>query len=260
MNAFLELTKLEGQKLTSSLLNVVLEKGDCQREFYIELIKNFSNFWRTIPDWYAKKLGYDWKSEPEYREFIISNLEATAPLIIGNGQVSVLETHMTLHRILGVPYIPGTALKGISAHYCNKYLGEVNPEFRAGGEYYTILFGSQEQAGFIHYYDAFPTVETVACSLILDVLTPHHQEYNQIRLIDGQGQENAPAPRDDDSPTPVYFLTARADFKVMLTCENDQQEGKDWLAIAEAVLVQAIKQEGIGGKTNSGYGIFELKA
>ncbi|WP_028562068.1 type III-B CRISPR module RAMP protein Cmr6 [Paenibacillus pinihumi] len=261
MNAHLVLTKHGSLSENSELLSAIKEKGDSKKKFYSKLLQDYKHEWKQVPSWYKAKFKqhYEQLSEPNFRIFKISNLQSGSGLLIGNGETSVLETHLTLHRTYGVPYIPGTALKGIAAHYCDRYLGPEHPELRAGNEFYTILFGSQEQAGFIHFQDAFPTPETVGTSLVLDVLTPHHQEYNQIKLSSKSMQETYPAPRDDDSPSPVHFLTVRADFKVLLTCENKSQEGNDWLTIAEAILVQAIEQEGVGGKTNAGYGLFQIQ-
>ncbi|MBN1553057.1 type III-B CRISPR module RAMP protein Cmr6, partial [bacterium] len=38
-------------------------------------------------------------------------------MVIGLGGAHVLETSMTLHHIYGIPYIPGSAVKGIVRHY-----------------------------------------------------------------------------------------------------------------------------------------------
>nr|WP_269669546.1 type III-B CRISPR module RAMP protein Cmr6 [Paenibacillus sp. GSMTC-2017] len=180
--------------------------------------------------------------------------ESTSNLWIGTGSHSILDTMLSLHRIYGVPYIPGTALKGVAAHYCHSYLGLQNEKFLQGGEWYTILFGSQDQQSFIYYYDAFPTPETVAASLRRDIMTPHHTEYNMSSA--GQARN---APRDDDSPVPHLFMSAKADFNVMLSCENNDDAGREWLNAAKRILIQAIQQEGVGGKTNVGYGRFKLK-
>lgn len=38
-------------------------------------------------------------------------------LIVGLGNESVYETSMTLHHVYGIPYIPGSAIKGVTRHY-----------------------------------------------------------------------------------------------------------------------------------------------
>lgn len=48
-------------------------------------------------------------------------------MVIGLGGAHVLETSMTLHHVYGIPYIPGSAVKGMTRHY---FLSEVlAPEF-----------------------------------------------------------------------------------------------------------------------------------
>lgn len=44
-------------------------------------------------------------------------------MIIGLGGENVLETGLTLNHTYGTPMIPGTALKGLAAHYCHKAWG-----------------------------------------------------------------------------------------------------------------------------------------
>src|SRR5438034_11037837 len=41
-------------------------------------------------------------------------------MIVGLGDESVLETSIILHRTYGVPYIPGSALKGLAASYAHQ--------------------------------------------------------------------------------------------------------------------------------------------
>src|SRR5437588_10451823 len=45
-------------------------------------------------------------------------------MVVGLGSESVLEASICLHRTYGVPYIPGSALKGLAASYAHHYLGE----------------------------------------------------------------------------------------------------------------------------------------
>src|SRR5437667_12057289 len=45
-------------------------------------------------------------------------------MVVGLGSESVLEASISLHRTYGVPYIPGSALKGLAASYAHHRLGE----------------------------------------------------------------------------------------------------------------------------------------
>src|SRR5206468_143499 len=44
-------------------------------------------------------------------------------MVVGLGAENVLETAVTLHHTYGVPYIPGSALKGLTAAYARQQLG-----------------------------------------------------------------------------------------------------------------------------------------
>jgi CRISPR-associated protein Cmr6 len=174
-------------------------------------------------------------------------VETASPLWVGAGSDNILETSLAIHRIYGVPYIPATALKGITALYCKKWLSEQDEQFNAGKSYYNLLFGEQKEQGLIHFYDAFPKVDCVKDIFVKDVLTPHHPRY-------AKGEP----PRDDDSPNPIPFLAVQGTFKLMLSCEQSTGEaGKRWLNIACEIVRGALEWHGAGGKTNAGYGRFK---
>ena len=151
----------------------------------------------------------------------------------------MLETHLTLHATYGVPYLPGTALKGIAARYFRRYLDD--------NAFSQVLYGNKDAAANLGYYDALPVADQLADLIQLDVLTPHHQKYYQT------GES---APRDDDSPNPVQFLSVQGKFQVALGWNGnpDDPAAQEWLEISRQILLQALEQEGLGGKTNAGYG------
>ncbi|WP_195572556.1 type III-B CRISPR module RAMP protein Cmr6 [Paenibacillus sp. 1001270B_150601_E10] len=253
MNAFLELTKLNDDYRKRGVLKAFLEgAGDGKRSFYIQLIEKYRKEWTLVPEWYSQRMKrYETSlTHSSYTRFIVQNQSA---LVMGQGQSSILETHVTLHRIYGVPYLPGTAIKGVTAHYCHRYVGEEHVEFRIGGKYYNLLFGCEDQASRIHYHDAFPTEDTIGQALVLDVMTPHHHEYN----LNGESMK---PPRDDDSPVPIPFLSVRADFQVLLSCESVNEDSVALLGLAQKLVVAAMEHEGIGGKINAGYGRFKKAA
>ncbi|GAC41922.1 type III-B CRISPR module RAMP protein Cmr6 [Paenibacillus popilliae] len=266
MNLYLALTKLNGSFRNSKLEQAIAakgvekgaEKGNNKGQLYRQLIDRYEKFYkdnRTNLTWYKQQIGRYYQAVTEFpcRCFIMN---CHTPLVIGQGEASVLETFLTLHRIYGVPYLPGTAVKGAAAHFCHRF-GDKDARFREGGEIYSLLFGSQEQQALITYHDAFPTVDSVGSAIRLDVMTPHHQQYNQMvagQTLPGQAQ----APRDDDSPIPIPFLAVSADFRLALTCRSNDPVDKKWLEIAGKIVSEALQQEGLGGKTNAGYGQLRL--
>jgi CRISPR-associated protein Cmr6 len=169
-------------------------------------------------------------------------------LAIGLGAESVLETSITLHRTFGVPYIPGSALKGLAARYARRRLQ--GDEWRKHGdnlgEAYKILFGDTSEAGYVTFFDALyvPGSAPRDRPLDIDVITVHHPLYYR--------GENAP-PADWDSPTPVPFLSARGSYLLALHGEEA------WVEAAFQILAYALEEEGIGAKTSSGYGRMAVK-
>jgi CRISPR-associated protein Cmr6 len=168
-------------------------------------------------------------------------------LAIGLGADSVLETSITLHHTYGTPYIPGSALKGLAAHYARNYLDE--KDWGKKSDAYKELFGTTEKSGCVDFYDALYVPNTghpngdKKQALWADIITVHHKEYYQ-------GAEQAPA--DWDSPTPIPFLTATGKYLIAL-------DGPEkWVETAYEILWHALCQLGVGAKTSSGYGRMKL--
>ena len=96
-------------------------------------------------------------------------------LIIGLGSQNVLETGLTLHHTYGVPIIPGSALKGLAAHYCAQAWGASEPKYRKGKDsYHQLMFGNTDDGGVIAFHDAWLLPESLPTTFTRDVMTPHH--------------------------------------------------------------------------------------
>lgn len=169
-------------------------------------------------------------------------------MIVGLGDESVLETAITLHRTYSVPYIPGSALKGLAASFARQRLGD---KWQKDSDAYNIVFGNTDDAGYITFFDAFyiPKKGFSQQALHPDVMTVHHQKYYQ---------DPAKPPADWDDPNPVPFLTATGDYMIALAApELDEQAA--WIEKTFAILKYALAEMGIGAKTSSGYGRMELR-
>ncbi|MCF7936051.1 MAG: type III-B CRISPR module RAMP protein Cmr6 [Synergistales bacterium] len=202
-----------------------------------------------------------WKEALQSQSALYGNLHIQeGRMVIGLGGENVLEAGLTLHHTYGVPFIPGSALKGLAAHYCHTVWGRAGDKeadeeaarFRMGGDYHRILFGDTDDAGHITFHDAWltPTGGKQDSGLRPDVMTPHHPGY-----YSSGGREGAPA--DSDSPNPVAFLAVQGNFLTAVSC--DDPEADEWAQLAFDLLAQAVAEWGIGGKTSSGYGRGELK-
>lgn len=164
-------------------------------------------------------------------------------IAIGLGDESVIDTAITLHHTYGVPYLPGSALKGLAAHYARNRLNE--SDWGAKTPAYTTIFGQMEEAGYITFFDALYVPNSSSAPLAPDVLTVHHRDYY------GSG---AQPPADWDSPNPVSFLTATGSYLLALAGPSK------WVSVTFEILSAALKELGIGAKTSSGYGRLTVNA
>jgi len=164
-------------------------------------------------------------------------------LCVGLGGEAVLETAITLHRTYGLPYIPGSALKGLAARYAHKHLE--GDGWRKGGEAHTIMFGNTKSAGYLTFFDALYVAGSGRHGKALwpDVITVHHPEYYQ-------GHK---PPADWDSPIPVPFLSATGEY--LIAIGGDEA----WAKKAFEILCLALLEEGVGAKTSSGYGRMRME-
>lgn len=200
--------------------------------------------------WIAKQrplydLAYQ-RYKERLQDCVTQEVNVEGRLVIGLGSASVLETGLTLHHTYGIPYLPATALKGLASHYCDAVWGQEDDKFRRGGEYHTFLFGTTEDSGHILFHDAWVTPDTLGHSLQLDIMTVHHAEY----------YKGSQAPTDFDNPTPIPFLSCKGKFYLALNCQGATLR-KKWAELTLELLLQALSQWGIGGKTNIGYGRME---
>lgn len=160
-------------------------------------------------------------------------------MVVGLGEESVLETSVTLHHTYGVPYIPGSALKGLAASYASQHLDQAT--WGAGSPAYKTLFGTTDEAGYVIFFDALyvPGSGHGGKALHPDVITVHHPDYYQ------RGDQ---PPADWDSPTPIPFPSATGSYLIALAGPAE------WITAALDILALALAEVGIGAKTSSGYG------
>ena len=231
----------------TELFEHAMEAMERAKPFYERYFARWKDSWRFTPG-----------SEKSYRgsmkEFTIESR-----MIIGLESDNVLEAGLTLHHTYGVPYIPGSAVKGLCAHYCH----ELGNDFVEGSKLYRTIFGDQTRAGMVQFHDALidPTSlkinpTTKENCLHKDVMTPHHRDYY------GSPKDKVVSPTEFDSPVPVTFLSVSGKFLFVISCDDKDEDGnvspngKRWLDFVWKLLGDALKNKGIGGKTNSGYGFF----
>jgi CRISPR type III-B/RAMP module RAMP protein Cmr6 len=167
-------------------------------------------------------------------------------MVVGLGGETVLETDLTLHYLYGTPYIPGSALKGLTrAYVTGEVEGYKSDKIEDDTEDIKRIFGSQKRAGTVIFFDAMPINGKTAFAL--DIMNPHYPEYYA---------GNKP-PTNDQSPVPVTFLTV-TDTSFMFALALRDSRYPDDIKLAQEWLQTALQKYGIGGKTSAGYGYFRL--
>lgn len=233
------------------------------------------------------KLTYDAWYEATHSLGWTAYVETSSPLLIGTGQPSAVEVGLTIHPIWGVPYIPGSALKGLLAHYIMATYGpeklgvhpdsEDHPEpdrapfqgvtwsgskIKHGpGDVYKALFGSPTADSDSDYKDkgAGAAVGQVTFHdalmrpLVGDVDGPFVQDVVNPHV--NSYYQKGEWPNDRDNPVPIFFLAVRPrlEFTLAISGAPELQE------MALDLLLEALAEWGVGAKTRAGYGRFSLQ-
>lgn len=177
--------------------------------------------------------------------------------VTGLGREHPVENGFAWHHALGVPYLPGSSVKGlvrawIESGWNNETVDSTTfhrifgSDYRKGSAQHNAERDLAPHRGSVIFLDAPPT-EPVR--LEPEVMTPHFGDYYQ----DESGKT---PPADWLSPNPIPFLVVAAgqpfQFAVVpraAAAVRDCQEVADWLA-------QALERIGAGAKTAVGYGRF----
>ena len=165
-------------------------------------------------------------------------------LLIGLTGNGALETGCSLSYNYGMPYIPGSSVKGVVREWAIKHL----PNSAAVLEQ---LFGTYDSdqpnrvSANVTFHDAWwipfdkDKAKPEPKPFVLDVVTTHHQNY-----YNGKQAE----PSDKDSPIPNHQLAVHGSFLFVIEGAPDHVEP------CQKMLAQALQDNGIGAKTAVGYG------
>jgi CRISPR-associated protein Cmr6 len=170
--------------------------------------------------------------------------ELPGRMYLGMGEASPLEAGITLHHTYGVPYIPGSAIKGVVSHYAHEIGLEENIR--------EILFGKEASrtnkqdsgaSGYIIFNDAWWVPKGKA--LAPEMITVHATKYYANKGND------APHP-DFESPNPNPQIAVQGSF--LFSVEGDN----NWAEKAIQLLARTMENRGVGAKSASGYGYFNV--
>ena len=182
-------------------------------------------------------------------------LKNTDRFVTGMGRQHPLENGFAWHHTLGVPYLPGSSLKGMFRAWMREETGSVGKD-NEGRDIWNETteikshFGELGQAGQILFFDMLPLKPP---QLDIDVMTPHYGPYYQEK-------EGDDIPGDWHSPVPISFLTVAPgqSWQVGLApASRSRSPGEDVFASLLEALQVALAVAGAGAKTAVGYGRFE---
>lgn len=169
-------------------------------------------------------------------------------LATGLGLSHPVENGMTWHHTLGVPYLPGSAVKGIIRTWAEQWADTTHKDINR-------IFGPRDKekdkadetaktVGTVNFFDALPTQPVQLAS---DIMTPHYQKY-----YSGAGEP----PGDWSNPNPIPFLTVEAEQTFLFAIAPRKAENAADLGIVLQWLDEALGMIGAGAKTATGYGRF----
>jgi CRISPR-associated protein Cmr6 len=198
---------------------------------------------------------------------------------------SVTDGSVLLHHTYGVPYLPGSGIKGVARAWLRRTadLDERAERRRQAGEaawagmrsdardpsIVRALCGyiprgagdegdnARSQASVVEFYDALWLPEppegdqasTWKGPLALDVVNPHHSEY-----YTGDAD-----PGDNEEPVPTHRLSVAPGTRFCLVLEGATEDSKPWVDyMADDVLAPALETMGFGAWTSAGYGRFDM--
>jgi len=172
-------------------------------------------------------------------------VETLSPCVLWLAAPTALELGFCLHHTYGVPYLPGSGLKGLCLRQSLRaYGGSLEqPDPRT-----LALFGASDGNGHVGRIDFLDGIPLEAACLELDVMAPHHSKYYQ-------GREKTP--HDCEDPVLLTFLRIKVGAVFELALVRGRNGTKEDLEAARTLILEALREFGLGAKTSSGYGRFE---
>jgi CRISPR-associated protein Cmr6 len=228
---------------------------DFEKETHFNKVKSLSLINREIIRYYRQRFDESFAAftSAKYCNFQL-NAKTNWRMVVGLGGANIKETSMTLHHVYGIPYIPGSAVKGFLRTWVIQMYYEADENKAMSDHKFTLVFGNQKNAGKVIFFDAFLS-DGDSFEFAVDIMTPHFTEY--------YSGNNTP-PADVYAPVPVNFLTLKnADFIFSIALRKNihenSQEDQELLKEIKKWLEEALKDQGLGAKTSAGYGYFSYK-
>ncbi|MCG5502078.1 type III-B CRISPR module RAMP protein Cmr6, partial [Ectothiorhodospira lacustris] len=206
-----------------------------------------------------------------------------APFVTGMGNEHPLENGFAFLNPHGLPYLPGSGIKGVLRAAAEELAGDPRRDWRPENTFgwdqmfdtsqkerrsaIELLFGHDPQdgqkaaaplfRGLLDIWDVIPRLDK-GSNLMVEVMTPHQKEY----------YEGKATPHDSGQPIPIKFLAvppgARFTFHLRIDRARMQSLGvtdtlgKVWQDLMRAAFDHAFEWLGFGAKTSLGYGAMAI--
>ncbi len=194
--------------------------------------------------------------------------KSVAPFSTGLGNEHPLENGFAFLNPYGLPYLPGSGVKGVLRQAARELRDGFNGVKQQDGwtnDVITALFGREgdegdtgtdHQRGALSFWDVIP--QLAGDSLKVEVMTPHQSHYYQ----------NGATPHESGSPNPINFLAVPPDsgFAFHVQCNRpflrrlapELVERNRWQTLIRSALEHAFEWLGFGAKTAVGYGAMQI--
>lgn len=217
---------------------------------------------------YGKNLGNsnELQAKAENRQLLATSQNGQTRIyhcegnfVTGLGNPHPLENGFLWHHTLGLPYLPGSAVKGlVRALVETAYHGEDRDAVlkRWFGTVTKEPTEVPEQSGQFIFLDALPTKP---CDVQPEVMTPHMGKWYEKGDRTPLAKDTQPG--DWHSPVPVGYLVARnlsLQFAILPRANVAHEPGiQDELANVWEALDKALEWMGAGAKTAIGFGLMQ---
>jgi len=189
------------------------------------------------------------------------NAKAIAPFTTGLGNEHPLENGFAFLNPYGLPYLPGSGVKGVLRQAARELLkGDWGDACDWNEDAINALFGKEDsnspQRGTLSFWDVIPQLK--GNTLQVEVMTAHQGHYYQ------QGE----SPHDSGQPIPINFLTIPpgSGFTFHVQCNRPflsrlapRLAADDrWRDLLQVAFTHAFDWLGFGAKTAVGYGHMQI--
>jgi CRISPR-associated protein Cmr6 len=225
---------------------------------------------------------------------------ATAPFTTGLGNEHPLENGFAFLNPYGLPYLPGSGVKGVLRQAARELAGGDwgNAHGWRGDDEKSfsvviqkkivalsvcdVLFGRETRdgdaehvRGVLSFWDVIPRIapkdpkKPDEIHLHVEIMTPHQGHYYQWKK-DRNGNPIEESPHESGQPIPIPFLTVPpgSDFAFHVVCDlprlrrlaPELAQDGQWKTLLNAAFEHAFEWLGFGAKTAVGYGAMQSPA